>query len=648
MDNDTCSLEKINEEKKLINKVETEVEKYVKLIFDILNKNIESTIEQRNDIYKFIKNTDFSDNSYFLDIKNSILEIINKDTSLLEEYNKINSNQSGGVKKLISLAFVAFAALSNALTYHADQSDYATSAAKLNPETSLVTIGNQIRDGSCGFGSSAVIHGNKFKTVNSIKDSLITGNTFGLGFKDYNKILSENELPGVKVVTIVPKDTKQAAKEKLTGVLSEYGNRIKQKGLNNGEFRTMIHSWTYKINPQEKPTPTPKPKPTPKEKKTWSKKPKEEKPKEEKPKPKERTWSSDGTNAHARVVIWDTQGNLAAYDPNIGFIYSREYGLANPEVIKEYKLIRNKPGSVFHGFRSNFFDLNILADNSRFQVIETLSIPNWIVDNQAWFETFSNPDDDKFRFNIDFNPDSINTDLSADVVSVDSLNTMESNMANIYQKQIDIAPFFSWDSLWGTSSKVKKWISTHQTPKIGGQAPVADTPIDFVLKCVERIEKNPYQFKSPEYEIYNSKVIYSELYPETLEEIEKTLVSEPLVSEPLVSEPLVSEPLKSVNKPFDSSNPFSLLAENDDEIEKNPVSEQDKQYKKQQKKNKGFNTRKDKRDRGKAYDEYVTKKYYEDTMFPMGGKKLLTKKKKTKNKTKNKTISKRRNKTKKI
>ena len=34
MDDDTCSLEKINEEKKLINTAETEVEKYVKLIFD--------------------------------------------------------------------------------------------------------------------------------------------------------------------------------------------------------------------------------------------------------------------------------------------------------------------------------------------------------------------------------------------------------------------------------------------------------------------------------------------------------------------------------------------------------------------------------------------------------------------------------------
>lgn len=311
----------------------------------------------------------------------------------------------------------------------------------------------------------------------------------------------------------VAQGKKETAKNNLRNYLDMYGQKIKKKGLDNGEFRTMMTSYTYNYK-------------------------------------KDRVMYG-----HARAVIWDTEGNLAVYDPNIGFIYSTEYGSANPEIIEAYKLIGNK-----------------------FQIIETPSIASWLVDNQATFGLASMTETDKllsynnnkYYFYIDF-PDSIRSNLSRtrDVVSVDSLNNMEKMISNVYQKQIDIAPFFSWGK-WGTSSKVKKWISTHQTPKIGGQAPVADTPIVFVINCDKRIKKNPHPFGSNEYEIYNSKVIYSELYPETLEKVEKTLVSEPL----------------------DSSNSFSLLAEQD---------------KTQQK----INTRK-------------------------GGKKTLTKKKKTRSKRQNK------------
>ena len=48
--NERCSLKEVNEQKKIVKEIETDVEIYVKLIFDILNKKINSTIEQRNNI----------------------------------------------------------------------------------------------------------------------------------------------------------------------------------------------------------------------------------------------------------------------------------------------------------------------------------------------------------------------------------------------------------------------------------------------------------------------------------------------------------------------------------------------------------------------------------------------------------------------
>ena len=605
--NERCSLKEVNEQKKIVKEIETDVEIYVKLIFDILNKKINSTIEQRNNIYKFVKNTDFSDNLYFFNIKNDILEIINKDENLIEEYNKINGTQlnvtqSGGMKifNAISAAFLAFAAVTESLNYHASQTDYAESVAKLNPDTTLVSLGNQLRSGSCGFGALAIVHGNKLKTVNSVRQDLVNEVGFSMNRTKHKNIVTENRLPNIKVVNVVDSKFKPEAKKKLGNMISRYGKMTKQRGYRNGEFRTLLSSWTYKNNPQKGKVPVPEP---------WS----------------------DPVNGHVRALIWDVQGNPAVYDPNIGFIYSTAYGVANPETIKTYNLI--------------------LANYSNFQVLETPSISDWLVNNQADFESDSSQD--KFHFEVDFDPNNIDDGFARDVVSVDSLNNMENIISGVYKDQLAAAPFFSWDNLWGSSGKINKWIDTHQTPKKGGQAPEADTPIDFVMNCLKRNKRNPYPVGSSDHEVYSMYVLYSELYPETLEETEKIINPEPLEETEKIINPEPS--LKPVNKQFDSSNPFSALDE-EDETETSPVSEQNKQYKKQQKKNKQFNERKGKRDRHKNYGEYI-KNYYEyDQIGPWGGNKKTRSKKQNKtkrqtkrqNKTKKQNKTKRQNKTKKI
>jgi hypothetical protein len=565
--NERCSLKEVNEQKKIVKEIETDVEIYVKLIFDILNKKINSTIEQRNNIYKFVKNTDFSDNLYFFNIKNDILEIINKDENLIEEYNKINGTQlnvtqSGGMKifNAISAAFLAFAAVTESLNYHASQTDYAESVAKLNPDTTLVSLGNQLRSGSCGFGALAIVHGNKLKTVNSVRQDLVNEVGFGMNRTKHKNIVTENRLPNIKVVNVVDSKFKPEAKKKLGNMISRYGKMIKQRGYGNGEFRTLLRSWTYKNNPQKGKVPVPKP---------WS----------------------DPVNGHARALIWDVQGNPAVYDPNIGFIYSTAYGVANPETIKTYNLI--------------------LANNSNFQVLETPSISDWLVNNQADFESDSSQD--KFHFEVDFEPNNIDDGFARDVVSVDSLNNMENIISGVYKDQLAAAPFFSWDNLWGSSGKINKWIDTHQTPKKGGQAPEADTPIDFVMNCLKRNKRNPYPVGSMDHEVYSMYVLYSELYPETLEETEKIINPEPLEETEKIINPVAKD-----NTSKTSENRFSsfMTTDEDDAAEAAEAETKQQQKSKQTKYKRRKNKDRQYTERQRQREGNVAAQNAADNYFP--------------------------------
>ena len=245
-----CSMEDYKKEKEFLQ----EIENYIKLIFDILNKNIESTIEQRNDIYKYIKTTDFSDNSYFLNIKEEILKIINKDPVLLEEYNNFNDNDNksggNGFKNIATAAFLGFASLVNSITYHANPSDYANSVAELKPISSLVTIGNSL--GSCGFGSMAVVHGNKLNLDSS--QSFFTGNkdtlennifkpTLGITINDYDQILNLNGLPNATSITFIENLPLDKAKSAFSTKLSKgstFIQKVLSTGKTTGEYRTMM------------------------------------------------------------------------------------------------------------------------------------------------------------------------------------------------------------------------------------------------------------------------------------------------------------------------------------------------------------------------------------------------------------------------
>ena len=469
----SCSIEDYKKEKKFLQ----EIENYIKLIFDILNKNIKSTIEQRNDIYKYIKTTNFEDNSFFLNIKEDILKIINNDAILLKEYNNFNNNQSGGIdfKKITNSAFLGFAALANAITYHANPSDYASSASQLNPSTSLVSIGNSIGYGSCGFASAAIIHGDKLK-LTSLKPVLknlkskTTNNLFvpnlGVTESRYNEILKMSDLPDSNMVSVVNRQPVNQAISDLTTTLSFISSSL-QSDKTTGEYRTMLAAWNIVDD-----------------KKIYG---------------------------HARVLIIDVNGNLAVYDPNIGFIYSQEYGEANPETIKNYIKIRDKPNSPLTTLKSWLPKWIVGTDsNTQFGIIETSSIAEWLVNNQHEF--ISTPrNSDKFLFDIDMN---ISPEGS---VTKKSLNNMEQFVASIAKHQYDTEY---------PGSKIKpneaKWMN--EQLKKGGNPEILDNQpnsiINLIINNIESCKKNPFPLNTNKYEAYQTLNLYSAIKPEISNEIE--------------------------------------------------------------------------------------------------------------------------------
>lgn len=453
-----CTMEDYKKNKEFLN----EIESIKNNIYKILNKDIESTIEQRNDIYKYISTTDFSDNSYFLNVKEEILKIINNNNNLLEEYNNFKANQKGGInlKNIASAAFLGFAALANAITYHANPSDYATSLQNLDSSKSLVTYGNSL--GTCGYSSMAVIHGDKLKKMNIKKNKpdLVSFTRNGekrIGFNP-NFPLSSDEQTETIVLNGLPINKEKLfygknINTKISDFLSKDGPFIKELLKDKktvGEYRTML--------------------------------------------------STSGFFSHARVLIIDINGNLAVFDPNYGLIYSKEYGRANPETIKSYK------------------DVGRLSK-------EVSSVPDWVVNNQNeisqnGLSMFSIDISNSGEASVSSNS---LKEMEVNIAN-EAANQYApyKSVSNVRAKE----GFDEWQNEYAQKSRgggdspnddITKDNSLLDSRFDNGKY---NDSFDFISKFNEDEKKNPYQPNSKKYEIYQSYILYNIIHPENSEYIE--------------------------------------------------------------------------------------------------------------------------------